>query len=53
MRKDGGEGGAPRGGQRDHGGGKPAPRSPAPQRQPEKPSQGAFGAALAEAMKRK
>ncbi|TGP55428.1 RNA-binding transcriptional accessory protein [bacterium M00.F.Ca.ET.230.01.1.1] len=52
MRKDGGEG-APRGGQRDHGGGKPAPRSPAPQRQPEKPSQGAFGAALAEAMKRK
>ncbi|MBZ9818577.1 Tex family protein [Mesorhizobium sp. CA4] len=52
MRKDGGEG-APRGGQRDHGGGKPAPRSPAPQRQPEPPSQGAFGAALAEAMKRK
>lgn len=47
MRKDGGDG-APRGGQRDHGGGKPAP-----QRQPEKPSQGAFGAALAEAMKRK
>ncbi|CDX32550.1 transcriptional accessory protein [Mesorhizobium sp. ORS 3359] len=53
MRKDGSEGSAPRGGQRDHGGGKPAPRSPAPQRQPEKPSQGAFGAALAEAMKRK
>jgi len=52
MRKDGGEG-APRGGQRDQGGGKPAPRSPAPQRQPEKPSQGAFGAVLAEAMKRK
>ncbi|WP_192254925.1 Tex family protein [Mesorhizobium silamurunense] len=52
MRKDGGEG-APRGGQRDQGGGKPAPRSPAPQRQPERPAQGAFGAALAEAMKRK
>ncbi|MDX8465334.1 Tex family protein [Mesorhizobium sp. VK23B] len=53
MRKDGGESGAPRGGQRDHGGGKPAPRSQAPQRQPERPAQGAFGAALAEAMKRK
>ncbi|PBC10237.1 Tex family protein [Mesorhizobium sp. WSM3859] len=53
MRKDGGEGGAPRGGQRDHGGGKPTPRSPAPLRQPDRPSQGAFGAALAEAMKRK
>ncbi|TIO68116.1 MAG: S1 RNA-binding domain-containing protein, partial [Mesorhizobium sp.] len=53
MRKDGGQGGAPRVGQRDSGGGKPVPRSPAPQRQPEKPSQGAFGAALAEAMKRK
>ncbi|RUW27927.1 RNA-binding transcriptional accessory protein [Mesorhizobium sp. M4B.F.Ca.ET.215.01.1.1] len=52
MRKDGGEGGAARSGQRDDGG-KPAPRSPAPQRQPERPSQGAFGAALAEAMKRK
>ncbi|MBN9220448.1 MAG: RNA-binding transcriptional accessory protein [Mesorhizobium sp.] len=54
MRKDSGEGGAPRGGPRDNGGGRPAPRSPAPpQRQSEKPSQGAFGAALAEAMKRK
>jgi uncharacterized protein len=53
MRKDGGEGGAPRGGQRDNGGGKPVPRPLAPQRQPEKPAQGAFGAALAEAMKRK
>jgi len=53
MRKDGGEGAAPRGGQRDSGGGKPAPRSPTPQRQPERPAQGAFGAALAEAMKRK
>ncbi|MDX8528348.1 Tex family protein [Mesorhizobium sp. MSK_1335] len=52
MRKDGGEG-APRSGQRDNGGGKPAPRSPALQRQPERPAQGAFGAALAEAMKRK
>ncbi|SFO11143.1 uncharacterized protein SAMN03159463_01140 [Mesorhizobium sp. NFR06] len=51
MRKDGGEGGAPRGGPRDSG--KPAPRSPVLQRQPERPSQGAFGAALAEAMKRK
>ncbi|RWB61613.1 Tex family protein [Mesorhizobium sp.] len=51
MRKDGGEG-APRGGQRDQGG-KPAPRSPAPHRQQERPAQGAFGAALAEAMKRK
>ena len=53
MRKDGGEGGASRGGPRDNGGGRPAPRSPAPQRQPERPAQGAFGAALAEAMKRK
>ncbi|TIV63405.1 MAG: S1 RNA-binding domain-containing protein, partial [Mesorhizobium sp.] len=44
MRKDGD--------QRDQGG-KPAPRSPAPQRQPERSAQGAFGAALAEAMKRK
>jgi len=53
MRKDG-DGGAPRSGPRDNGGGKPAPRSPAPQRQPERPAaQGAFGAALAEAMKRK
>lgn len=51
MRKDG-DGGASRGGQRDQGG-KPAPRSPAPQRQPERSAQGAFGAALAEAMKRK
>ncbi|RUU84959.1 S1 RNA-binding domain-containing protein, partial [Mesorhizobium sp. M7A.T.Ca.TU.009.01.3.1] len=55
MRKDGGEGGAPRGGLRDNGGGRPAPRSPAPQqRQPERPAQqGAFGAALADALKRK
>jgi uncharacterized protein len=52
MRKDAGEGGAPKG-PRDTGGGRPAPRSPAPQRQPEKPSQGAFGAALADALKRK
>ncbi|WFP78487.1 Tex family protein [Mesorhizobium sp. WSM4906] len=53
MRKDGGEG-ASRGGQRDSGGGKPAPRSSAPHRQQERPAQqGAFGAALAEAMKRK
>ncbi|TGQ52884.1 RNA-binding transcriptional accessory protein [Mesorhizobium sp. M1C.F.Ca.ET.193.01.1.1] len=52
MRKDG-DGGASRGSQRDNGGGKPAPRSPMPQRQPERPAQGAFGAALAEAMKRK
>ncbi|MDX8490786.1 Tex family protein [Mesorhizobium sp. VK22B] len=51
MRKDG-DGGASRG-QRDSGGGKPVLRSPAPQRQPERPAQGAFGAALAEAMKRK
>ena len=50
MRKDG-DGGAPRG-PRDNGG-KPAPRSPVQQRQPERPAQGAFGAALAEAMKRK
>ncbi|WP_421916528.1 Tex family protein [Mesorhizobium sp.] len=54
MRKDGGEGGASRGGPRDNGGGKPAPRGPAPQRQPERPAQqGAFGAALADALKRK
>lgn len=52
MRKDGGEGGASKG-PRDNGGGKPAPRAPAPPRQPERPAQGAFGAALAEAMKRK
>ncbi|OBQ73758.1 Tex family protein [Mesorhizobium erdmanii] len=54
MRKDGGEGGASKGGPRDNGGGRPAPRSPAPQRQPERPAQqGAFGAALADALKRK
>ena len=52
MRKDG-DSGAPRGGPRDSGGGRPAPRSPTPQRQPEKPSQGSFGAALADALKRK
>ncbi len=52
MRKDG-DGGAPRSGPRDSGGGRPAPRSPTPQRQPEKPSQGSFGAALADARKRK
>ncbi|MDG4881682.1 Tex family protein [Mesorhizobium sp. WSM4884] len=52
MRKDGGEG-ASRGGQRDQGG-KPAPRSSAPRWQQERPAQqGAFGAALAEAIKRK
>ncbi|CAN7394012.1 Tex family protein [Mesorhizobium amorphae] len=51
MRKDG-DAGASRGGPRDNDG-KPGPRSPAPQRQPERPAQqGAFGAALAEAMKR-
>ncbi|RWC77105.1 RNA-binding transcriptional accessory protein [Mesorhizobium sp. M8A.F.Ca.ET.208.01.1.1] len=54
MRRDGGEGGASKGGPRDNGGGRPAPRSPAPQRQPERPAeQGAFGAALADALKRK
>ncbi|TPM08929.1 RNA-binding transcriptional accessory protein [Mesorhizobium sp. B2-3-11] len=54
MRRDAGEGGAPRSGPRDNGGGRPAPRSPAPQRQPERPAQqGAFGAALADALKRK
>ncbi|MER8373288.1 Tex family protein [Mesorhizobium sp. M1406] len=54
MRKDGGEGGASKGGPRDNGGGRPAPRSPAPPRQPERPAQqGAFGAALADALKRK
>lgn len=52
MRKDGGEGGASKG-PRDNGGGKPAPRGPTPQRQPERPSQGAFGAALADALRRK
>jgi len=53
MRKDGGEG-ASKGGPRDNGGGRPAPRGPAPQRQPERPAQqGAFGAALADALKRK
>lgn len=51
MRRDG-DGGASKGGSRDNG--KPVPRAPAPQRQPERPAQqGAFGAALAEAMKRK
>ncbi|TGQ71255.1 RNA-binding transcriptional accessory protein [Mesorhizobium sp. M00.F.Ca.ET.186.01.1.1] len=54
MRKDGGEGSASRSGPRDNGSGKPAPRSPAPQRQPERPAQqSAFGAALADALKRK
>ncbi|MER9916834.1 MULTISPECIES: Tex family protein [unclassified Mesorhizobium] len=53
MRKDGGEGGTPKG-PRDNGGGKPAQPSPMPQRQPEGPAQqGAFGAALADALKRK
>ncbi|MER8804373.1 Tex family protein [Mesorhizobium sp. M0998] len=50
MRKDG-DGGAPK--PRDNGG-RPVPRAPAPQRQPERPvQQGAFGAALADALKRK
>ncbi|WP_254019595.1 Tex family protein [Mesorhizobium escarrei] len=50
MRRDG-DGGTPK--PRDNGN-RPAPRGPAPQRQPERPAgQGAFGAALAEAMKRK
>lgn len=54
MRRDGGEGGASKGGPRDNGGGRPAPRGPTPQRQPERPAQqGAFGAALADALKRK
>ncbi|AZO53163.1 MULTISPECIES: Tex family protein [unclassified Mesorhizobium] len=54
MRRDGGEGGASKSGPRDNDGGRPAPRSPAPQRQPERPAQqGAFGAALADALKRK
>lgn len=53
MRKDGGEGGMPKG-PRDNGGGKPAQPSPMPRRQPERPAQqGAFGAALADALKRK
>ncbi|MER8384044.1 RNA-binding transcriptional accessory protein [Mesorhizobium sp. M1380] len=48
MRKDG-DGGAPR-----DNGNRPVPRAPAPQRQPERPAQqGAFGAALADALKRK
>ncbi|TIO06006.1 Tex family protein [Mesorhizobium sp.] len=50
MRKDG-DGGASK--PRDNGG-RSVPRSPAPQRQPERPAQqGAFGAALADALKRK
>ncbi|MER9626409.1 Tex family protein [Mesorhizobium sp. M0296] len=50
MRKDG-DGGAPK--PRDNGG-RSVPRAPAPQRQPERPvQQGAFGAALADALKRK
>ncbi|TIS57462.1 MAG: RNA-binding transcriptional accessory protein [Mesorhizobium sp.] len=50
MRKDG-DGSASK--PRDNGG-KPVPRAPAPQRQPERPAQqGAFGAALADALKRK
>jgi uncharacterized protein len=54
MRKDAGEGGTSKGGPRDNGGGRQPPRGPAPQRQPERPAQqGAFGAALADALKRK
>ncbi|MER8504094.1 MULTISPECIES: Tex family protein [unclassified Mesorhizobium] len=50
MRKDG-DGGAPK--PRDNGS-RPVPRAPAPQRQSERPAQqGAFGAALADALKRK
>ncbi|WP_376703316.1 Tex family protein [Mesorhizobium sp. ISC25] len=50
MRKDG-DGGAPK--PRDNGN-RPVPRAPAPQRHPERPAQqGAFGAALADALKRK
>jgi uncharacterized protein len=49
MRKDG-DGGAPK--PRDNGN-RPVPRAPVPQRQPERPAQGAFGAALADALKRK
>lgn len=50
MRRDG-EGGPPK--PRDNGN-RPVPRAPTPQRQPERPAQqGAFGAALADALKRK
>ncbi|MEI8702653.1 Tex family protein [Mesorhizobium sp. ISC15] len=50
MRKDG-DGGTPK--PRDNGN-RPVSRAPAPQRQPERPAQqGAFGAALADALKRK
>ncbi|TIP84868.1 MAG: S1 RNA-binding domain-containing protein, partial [Mesorhizobium sp.] len=50
MRRDG-DGGTPK--PRDNGN-RPPPRTPAPQRQPERPAQqGAFGAALADALKRK
>ncbi|MER9708922.1 Tex family protein [Mesorhizobium sp. M0213] len=50
MRKDG-DGSAPK--PRDNGN-RPVPRAPAPQRQPERPAQqSAFGAALADALKRK
>ncbi|MET3581436.1 uncharacterized protein ABID19_004487 [Mesorhizobium robiniae] len=50
MRRDG-DGGTPK--PRDNGS-RPVPRAPAPQRQPERPAgQGAFGAALADALKRK
>ncbi|ESZ21216.1 Tex family protein [Mesorhizobium sp. L48C026A00] len=50
MRREG-DGGTPK--PRDNGN-RPAPRAPAPQRQPERPvQQGAFGAALADALKRK
>ncbi|MCF6098683.1 Tex family protein [Mesorhizobium muleiense] len=50
MRRDG-DGGTPK--PRDDGN-RPVPRAPAPQRQPERPvQQGAFGAALADALKRK
>ncbi|RWK63877.1 Tex family protein [Mesorhizobium sp.] len=50
MRKDG-DGGTPK--PRDNGN-RPVLRTPAPQRQPERPAQqGAFGAALADALKRK
>ena len=54
MRKDSGEGGAPRAPQRDSG--KPAQRMPPPkQQQRDKPTttQGTLGAALAEALKRR
>ncbi|MER8579320.1 RNA-binding transcriptional accessory protein [Mesorhizobium sp. M1423] len=51
MRKDG-DGGAPKP-PRDNGS-RPVPHAPAPQRKPERPAQqGAFGAALADALKRK